>query len=223
MAIVLPIVRFLDEKIMNVFAKRAAGSDNLYSLANVSITINVHFSMFIAIVIGSLATPLTSYCILGVDFMLNMVSCINIIRIHRKIGQQNAKSENLEAQKRNELTFLALTEIVEVLVPILYLSSFLIAYHGPNAFILGGIKNSYWNFDAVEDLITVVQGVGLMFLFDVIFGIVSCAILWRFAKVDMVREYCIALKKFWPMITLRLANNAAKVLLLEFLIQFQQE
>ena len=142
------------------------------SLANVSITINVHFSMFIAIVIGSLATSLTSYCILGVDFMLNLVSCINIIRIHRKIGPQNAKSENLEAQKRNELTFLALTEIVEVLVPILYLSTFLIAYHGPNACILGGIKNSYWNFDAVEDLITVVQGVGLMFLFDVIFGIV---------------------------------------------------
>ena len=109
------------------------------------------------------------------------------------------------------VAILALTEIVELLSPMLYLSTFLIAYYGPNSLVLGGIKNSYWNFEAIEDLKTVIEGIGLMFLFDMIFGIVSGALLWKFAKLNMIREYCIVLKKFWPIMTLRLAANTAKV------------
>ena len=63
----------------------AAGYEHLHSIANVSITMNVYLSMFIAIVIGSLATSLTSYCILCLDFIFNLLSCINIIQIHHKI------------------------------------------------------------------------------------------------------------------------------------------
>ena len=55
------------------------------------------------------------------------------------------------------------------------------------------------------------KGIGLMFLFDMIFGINSGVLLWKFAKVNMIREYCMALKKFWPIMTLRLAANTAKV------------
>ena len=212
MAFLLPTLRYMNERIMQLLVRRAAGSGNLYAMANVSITMNVYFSMFVAIVIGSIATPLTSYSILGVDFILNMLSCINIIRIHRRIDPEHSNSKNLEVRKRNETTILALTEIVEVLVPMLYLSTFLIAYYGPNALILGGIKNSYWNFEAVEDLETLIEGIGLMFLFDIIFGIVSVVILWKFTKLNMMREYCMALKKFWPIMTLRLATNTSKVM-----------
>ena len=191
--------------------KRAAGSEKMHVMANISITINVHFSMFIAIVIGSLATSLTSYCILCLDFILNLLSCINIIQTHWKIDPQHSDSKNLIEKKMKEITILASTEIVEVLSPMLFLSTFLIAYFGPNALILGGIKNSYWNFEAVEDLETVIKGIALMFLFDMIFGIISGVLLWKFAKVNMIREYCLALKKFWPIMTLRLAANTAKV------------
>ena len=194
-----------------MLVRRAAGSLNLFAMANVSITMNVYLSMFVAIVIGSIATPLTSYSILGVDFILNLLSCINIIRIQQRIDPEHSNSENLEERKRNEVTNLALTEIVEALVAMLYLLTFLIAYYGPNALILGGIKNSYWNFEAVEDLETLIKGIGLIFLFHIIFGIISGVILWKFAKVNMIREYCMALKKFWPIMTLRLAANTAKV------------
>ena len=222
MAFLLPTLRYINEKMMQMLARRAAGSWNLFTTANVSITMNVYISMFVAIALGSIATPLTSYSILGVDFLLNFLGCINIIRIHRRIDPEHSNSKNLEAQKRNEVTILALTEIVEILVPMLYLSTFMIAYYGPNALILGGIKNSYWNFEAVEDLESLIKGNGLIFVFDIIFGIVSGVILWKFAKLNMIQEYCIALKKFWPIITLRLAANTAKVMYLEFHIEFHR-
>ena len=210
-AIVLPLLRYLNEKLMNLLGRRAAGAEKLHVKANFSISMNVYSSMFIAIAIGSLTTPLTSYCILGVDFLLNLYSCISIIRTHRRIDPQHLNSRNLETQKMDEVTMLVLTEIVEVLAPMLYILTFLIAYNGPNAKILGGIKNSYWNFDAVEDFGTVLSGVGLMFVFDIFFGLVSGIILWNFAEVNMLKQYCTTLKKFWPIITLRLATNSAKV------------
>ena len=151
--------------------------------------------------------------------MLNMFSCINIIRIQRRIDPEHSNSKNLEEQKSKEITILALTEIIEVLVPMLYLLTFLLAYYGPNALILGGIKNSYWNFEAVEDLEAVIKGIGLMFLFDIIFGIVAGSILWKFAKLNMIKEFSIALKKFWPIVTLRLAANTAKVIYSKFHIK----
>ena len=167
--------------------------------------------MFIAVVIGSLATPLTSYCILGVDFLLIGYSCISIIRIHQKIQPQHPDLENLKQQKMDKVTILALTEIVEVLAPMLYIMTFCIAFHGPNAMILGGIKNNYWNFVAVEDLGEVLKNVGVMFVFDALFGLVSGFIMWKFAKLHMLKEYSRALKEFCPIIALRLAANSAKV------------
>ena len=211
MAIVLPILRFLNEKVMYMLAKRSAGSDNFLAKANVSVTINVYYSMFIAITIGSIATPITSYCILGFDFMLNLYSCITIIRMHRKIDPQHPTAKHLEMQKLDEVTILALTEVVEVLAPILYMTTFLIAFHGPNALILGGIKNSYWNFNAVEDFGIVAGSVVTMFLFDVLFGLISSLLLSKFASLNMLKEYSKAFKKFWPVITLRFAAQSAKV------------
>ena len=102
MAFLLPTMRYLNERMMQMLARRAAGSWNLFTMANVSITMNVYFSMFVAVVIGSIATPLTSYSILGVDFMLNMFSCINIIRIQRRIDPEHSNSKNFEEQKRKE-------------------------------------------------------------------------------------------------------------------------
>ena len=211
MALILPTLRHFDEKALNMIARRAAGFENLQVKGNICVTINVQFSSFIAIALGSLATPLTSYCILGVDFILNLYSCISIIRTHRKIDPQHLNSKTLGLQKIDEVTLLALTEVVEVLVPISYILTFLIAFYGPNALILGDIQNSYWEFSAIENIGKVLSGTGLMVFFDASFGLISGLMLWKFAKLHMLKEYSIALKQFWPIIAVRLANYSTKV------------
>ena len=95
--------------------------------------------------------------------------------------------------------------------PALHILTFLIVFHGPNAMILGGIKNVYWNFDAVQDLGEVLTNVGLSVLFDILFSLASGLILWKFAKLNTLEKYSQDLKRFWPIIALRLATNSTKV------------
>ena len=66
---------------------------------------------------------------------------------------------------------LALTEIMEVLIPLIYGINFVIAYYGPNSMILGNIGNSYWQYHAVEDITNTLSSVSLMFLVDLVIGI----------------------------------------------------
>ena len=211
MAFVLPIAREITYRILYYFSKRAAGDEDLEVKASMSILTNVCFSLFIAISIGSVATQISTYCILGIDFMLNVVSCFKIIRLHRKISALPSDSDILKDLHREEILLLALVEIVELLVPISYIATFVIAYYGPNAMILGGVKNNYWNVTAVENIWKFLKGTSVMVVFDVVFGLLSGLILWKFAHIDMLREFCKALEKFWPIITVRLASNAAQV------------
>ena len=45
-----------------------------------------------------------------------------------------------------------LNEIVEVMAPVVFISSYTIAYHGPNKDILGNVGCKIWNYQKVEDL-----------------------------------------------------------------------
>ena len=47
---------------------------------------------------------------------------------------------------------LVLAETVEVTIPVMYTVCFMLAYFGPNAEVLGNIKNSYFHYTAVDDV-----------------------------------------------------------------------
>ena len=64
------------------------------------------------------------------------------------------------------LTKLVLTEIIEILVPLSYLITMLLAYYGPNAELLGNIQFGCWQFQQIEDIGGVVIAIMTMFLID---------------------------------------------------------
>ena len=47
---------------------------------------------------------------------------------------------------------LTLKEFMELSIPAVYCASFLMAYYGPNAEVLGNVKNDYWQFEKVENV-----------------------------------------------------------------------
>ena len=49
--------------------------------------INIAHAYFIAMIISSLATEITSYSILAVDFMITLYSAYRIIRLQGKVSQ----------------------------------------------------------------------------------------------------------------------------------------
>ena len=160
---------------------------------------------------GSHASLSTSFCILVFDFLLNLLGCFKIVRINRQISQEDAILDGLQDKKNEEVTLLALTELTEILVPLSYITTFLIAFYGPNAYILGGIRNCYWTFIAIKDVYDVLSGTSLMFLFDSCFGLISGLILLKFVKLNMMKEYGKLLNEYWPIITIRLANVTTRV------------
>ena len=213
-ALILPIIREVNSWVLNKVVKRVALCTDLEAKANVNIVINCAHSLYIAITIATIATPATTYLILGIDFILNLYSCWKIYKINKKVGLNDTECETIIGTKREEITMLILTELVEILVPISYSVTFLMAFYGPNAEILGNVGNCYWYFKKVENVNQVLIGVYQMFFLDTLSAVIGGVFLWRFSSINILHEYCHVVKNFWPLIAIRLGNGISKVRLI---------
>ena len=210
MAIVMPIYRKLNMLVMNKIVKRWISHD-LTAKSYVNIYINCNYALFIAISVGSTATLTTSYSILTVELVLNLYACLRIIKLNQKIKDDDVKNEELRKTKEEAIETLALTEILEILVPLAYTLTLLIAYYGPNAGILGNIQSGYWQYNAVDDVTKVLFPVFLMFSLDLVSAVIGGFLLWKFSTIKLLDEFCKIMKTYWPLITLRIAQITSKV------------
>ena len=48
------------------------------------------------------------------------------------------------------LKILVLCETLEFIMPLGYMACFVVAYYGPNADVLGNVKNDYWQYVATS-------------------------------------------------------------------------
>ena len=87
-----------------------------------------------------MANESTTLCILSVDVVGNLYECYVIKKLQRKIGL-----DELEQKKRNEenernIRNLAVSEVVEIIIPLVYTVTYSIAYYGPNQLILNNMR-----------------------------------------------------------------------------------
>ena len=137
LALILPIIREINIWIITCLAKKSARGD----LQSVAITCNhgvcTGHSLFLTYIVGNVATNVTAVLILAMDFMINVYLTIRIIRIQKKNTMTSEKGIELIQE-------LVVSEMVEFMIPIFYLIVFIAAYYGPNANLIGNIRNSYW-------------------------------------------------------------------------------
>ena len=84
--------------------------------------------LFLATCVGSVATEISTYILLGIDFFINIYLCFDVWKKFKK---------NQWAQCGEALLTLVMVECLEMLVPVCYLVCFLVAFYGPNAETLG--------------------------------------------------------------------------------------
>ena len=67
-------------------------------------------------------------------------------KLTRKIQEENqpAKRNHDISNKKNKVQKLVMTEFVDAMVPLVFGITFAMAYHGPNATLMKGIKNDYF-------------------------------------------------------------------------------
>jgi hypothetical protein len=123
---------------------------------------------------GGLATNLTVYILLAIDMALALFFTLQIIYYKKK---NSTKSLNSAIQN------LVLAETVELTIPVIYTICFMLAYFGPNAEVLGNIKNSYFHYTAVEDVWASFEMLCIIMGIDFILLIISFGILLHFAEI----------------------------------------
>ena len=134
------------------------------------------------------ATPLTSYLILGADFCINLVFCAEILWY--------VKNPSVKNDKRKEIAILTLimNETVEFIMPIIYSICLLVAYVGPNAHLIGNVKNGWWQYVAIEDINITYFWIAIMFLVDVASTVITTSALKIWGEMNIVKA-CIQMQK----------------------------
>ena len=167
--------------------------------------------LYVAIKMSHTTTQITSCLILIIDFILNLYSCKDIIRLHKVIGQENEENLVHKATIQQHLVRLIMVETLEALVPLAYVITILIAYYGPNANILGNIGNSQWQYEAIPDIRRLIENLTLMFVID-IFGAISVGLLlWKMCSINVMRKASEVIQDYWAIIAVIVANFLSHV------------
>ena len=212
MAVLLPINReidhFVSTKMLSNFTRVLDESAKIA----ITISVNITYTMHMTIAIGTKATTFTTCAILAVDFALNLKTAFKIFRLKLKVQPDPLENQKNLLKIKQELQTLCLTEIIEIINPTSYIITFLIAYYGPNAYLFGNIRNSYWQNKPVENVENLVVTVLSLFMVDISSGIFG-ALLLSTSSLNLLREGCMVLKTYWPIITL---GNLSGIYLVRF-------
>ena len=114
------------------------------------------------------------------NFTNNIHICWQLIRL---------KKRNPEALDKQILLLqkLAVNELIELVVPLAFILSFITAYYGPNSSLIGNIGNSYWQFKEVDDIGQKLQTVLMLFFTDIFSLVINSITLWAFFKVNLLK------------------------------------
>ena len=97
--------------------------------------------------------------------------------------------------------------MVEVMVPLCYMVCFSMAYYGPNGDVIGNIRNSYWQFSAVEDVNQAMTYLCIFFFVD-FSSLVICTILLRsFCGTSLYKVFSALQSEFGWLFNVALAVN----------------
>ena len=134
------------------------------------------------------------------DCIINTFSCAKIVKMYRH------GTGTLSTKQNEALKCLALKEFLELIIPAIYSASFIIAFYGPNAEIIGGVKNEYWTYQRVTSLSNKFEKVGMFFVIDFIRGISFWLVLWRFCRLNLFKAYCVIVQTYGIPILLNIVS-----------------
>jgi len=115
-----------------------------------------YYGLFLSLVVSNLATDFTAYLLVGFDCIVNMYFLIKAVKLKRKVDRMEDSDEKKEETVDDlvvSVQLLLLAESSEIVLPLAYLLCFTAAFYGPNALQLGNVRNSYWLYKEVDDIV----------------------------------------------------------------------
>lgn len=205
-ALMLPVIRNGNKRILSRVVNEIAGHGDERSNFYVGLCVNTHYAFFVAIRLAGAETSAV-LSILMIDFLLQIGMSYQIIHMKEKVGTKTGDQVNLKNEQRRAIMSLVLAEIVEGLVPLVYAMGFAMTYFGPNGHLIGNVLSSLWAYEKVEDVANLFQVLFIMFGMDCLSVLGNTYLVWKFGNVNLAKEFCQTLQKYWIMISILLAVN----------------
>ena len=202
-AIILPLLRLFEAKALKKLVTKCGLSDEFMVDIYVNILSNVNYLLYVTIVISMIANEITTFCILLVDVVANLYECYVIKKLQRKIGFDKLQQDRRQEQRERNISMLALSEVLEILIPLAYTVTYSVAYYGPNELILNQMRYDYWrNATLAEERRIGNLLTAELLLFSVDFGclVFTTLGLWYSCNINMLKKFCEALRKYWFLI-----------------------
>ena len=203
MALLIPFskkfVGFFLSKLMN----RIEGGDNERANISLATHINLSFGVWIAVTFVS-GRPATVVCMVAVDAVMQLIMTYQIVKLHKKVTV--VENEVSKMQKRKAILKLVLAELCEGLVPLAYALSFAMAYYGPNAELLGNVRNGSWAYKMKYITWTFQVMIGL-FSIDILCLVLNGSIIWIYCNMNLFKETSFVMKKYWYILAMNMVNE----------------
>ena len=181
-ALCLPLVREFNSWVMANLYGKAAKSDIIGSKLVGGYMVSTWHAVFLCYSIGSLTTDITSWLIMGTDFLINI--CISL----RLVWVKKRRPDDIEKQYELLLEVL-IAELTEFLVPLAFLLTFIASYYGPNSTLIGNVGSSYWQYNAVDDGKQYVKNILMFFFIDFCSCVASAIVLWLFCRINLAKAF----------------------------------
>ena len=206
-SIIIPIFRQTHIWIFSKLIHRITGTshDDMISYTY-GILVQSQYVLFVAIRLST-ATNTTVLSILIVELILHLVTCFQIVHFKNKIESHRDEDGRMRIQKQNLISKLVMSELVEILVALMYMISIAMAYFGPNGALQINILNDYWGNEKIMNISHVYGSLFILFSMDIGNFLSSLFVLWKFTDINLLQEFCKALKRLWFLFLIILTNQ----------------
>ena len=171
----------------------------------------IQHGVFLAVTLGGLATSESTYCILALDFLINLYNTLTIImdgvltkeksKLRTFCNVTNGLKYWFHSYiyvEQEKITELVMTERNEFLIPLVYMIALLMAFYGPNAEILASIKLKIWHFQTtIDNIEESIFNIGILWLADFLSLIVSATLIWKYCEINVSKILLQIQKKLW--------------------------
>ena len=201
MVFVLILVREWHSWILSFLGKKVSGNEDL----SVEV-IAIHYAavrhiIFLSVNLGGTTTAATNYLMFGCDFCINMLCSFATMWLKNKPSSELNDNRQIQA-----IMTQLINEFVEFIMPITYCICYLMAYFGPNADLMGNVKNDSWQYtsvDNIEELKEVLFWNFMMVIVDLGSTILTILLLYWYSKINILRMYVQMQDQMWYMLAIQ--------------------
>ena len=201
---VIPLARILGSLVAERVVDTFLDTHKEAARFMVRTSMHIYYTNFVTAKLFTLHQT-TVYFLLIIETLLHMHGCYEIFKLTRKIQEESQPSQRNHdiSNKKDKVQNLVMAEFVDAMVPLVFGIAFAMAYHGPNATLMKGIKNDYFG-DQIEDVQHVYTVMVLMLSFDLLAMVISGIFLRYSCKIDLFQIFCNMIDEYWMLFMVKL-------------------